>query len=224
MALSNTFNYAPTLGELTLYAFYLAGVKPAEITQQHMFTARTAAMMLLARWSAQTPNLWSVDLQQVPLIPGQTTYAIMANTVAILDAYVTQGGQDRIILPISRSEYATYPNKTQTGSTTVYWFDRLLAPSVTLWAAPDASQTFLNFYRVRQAMDANFVNGGQVEIPFYWLEAFAEGLAKRLARIWNPQLADALKADADESYAIAADQNVETSAVYIAPQISGYFR
>jgi hypothetical protein len=34
----------------------------------------------------------------------------------------------------------------------------------------------------------------------------------------------ALKAQADESYKIAADQNIETSNVYMSPMIGGYFR
>jgi hypothetical protein len=72
--------------------------------------------------------------------------------------------------------------------------------------------------------DSNLQNAEQVEIPYLWLEAFADGLAYRLARIWNPQIAPALKAQADESYDIASRQNVETAQQYISPMISGYFR
>jgi hypothetical protein len=56
------------------------------------------------------------------------------------------------------------------------------------------------------------------------MEAFAYGLAARLAVIWSPDKAVVLKAMADESYQIAADQNVETANTYISPMISGYFR
>jgi hypothetical protein len=56
------------------------------------------------------------------------------------------------------------------------------------------------------------------------MEAFAYGLAARLAVIWSPDKAITLKAMADESYQIAADQNVETAQQYISPQIAGYFR
>ena len=63
-----------------------------------------------------------------------------------------------------------------------------------------------------------------MEIPYLWLEAFADGLAYRLAKIWNPQIAPPLKAIADQSYDIAARQNVEQAQQYISPQISGYYR
>jgi hypothetical protein len=77
---------------------------------------------------------------------------------------------------------------------------------------------------VRQIQDSNLQNNENVEIPYLWLECFADGLTYRLARIWNPQMAVALKAQADESYAIASNQNVENVGTYISPMIGGYFR
>lgn len=195
-----------------------------------MEAARMATNMMLANWSNQGVNLWAVDLQTVALVQGQATYSVPSNTVVILDAYmeITQGQAqpiDRIILPISRSEYANYPNKEQQGFTTTYWFDRLLSPTVTLWPVPDGvSAQYLKYYRVRQLQDANLQGGQQVEIPYLWLEAAADGLAYRLAKIWNPQIAIGLKAAADESYSIASRQNVETADQYITPQVAGYFR
>ena len=44
------------------------------------------------------------------------------------------------------------------------------------------------------------------------------------ARIWAPQMAVGLKAQADESYQIAADQDVEAVNTYISPMIGSYFR
>jgi hypothetical protein len=77
---------------------------------------------------------------------------------------------------------------------------------------------------VRQIQDANLQSGQQVEIPYLWMEAFAYGLAQRLAVIWAPDRVQMLKPMADEAYQIAADQNVETAQQYISPIISGYFR
>jgi len=129
-------------------------------------------------------------------------------------------------LPISRTEYASYPNKEQQGFPTVFWFDRLLSPTVTLWPVPntDNGPQSLKYYRVRQIQDSNLQNGQQVEIPYLWLEAFAYGLAQRLATIWSPDKIQILKPMADEAYQIAASQNVETAQQYISPQIAGYFR
>jgi hypothetical protein len=226
MTTSGTYAFNPALGEIVLYAYQNIGVRPAAVLQEHMESARMATNMMLARFSNQGVNLWAVDLVTEPLVEGQTTYAVDGNTIMVLDAYTTtDSGIDRVIMPISRTEYASYPNKTQQGFPTSYWFDRLISPTLTLWPVPDGSSaTILKYYRVRQVQDANLQNGENAEIPYRWLEAFADGLAYRLARIWQPQMAVALKAQADESYQIAADQDVEAVPTYISPMLGGYFR
>lgn len=230
MTTSGTYDFNPSLGELTLYAYNMAGVRNTMLLQEHMQAAKMATNMMLASWANQGVNLWAVDLITTALVQSQTTYNVDPDTVMILDAYVQidNGSSqpiDRIILPISRTEYASYPNKEQEGFTTTFWFDRLIAPTITLWPVPDGSSAqFLKYYRVRQIQDSNYISGQTVEIPYLWLEAFADGLAYRLAKIWNPQIAAALKGIADQSYDIAARQNVEQAQQYISPQISGYYR
>ena len=229
MATSGTYAFNPALGEIVLYAYNLIGVRNTAVLQEHMQSARMAANMMLSRWANQGVNLWAVDLITVPLVQGTSTYSVDANTVVMLDTYIqTDNGSgqpiDRLILPISRTEYASYPNKDQQGFTTTYWFDRLLSPTVTLWPVPDGTTTSLKYYRVRQIQDANLQGGQQVEIPYLWMEAFAYGLAQRLSTIWAPDKMMMLKPLADEAYNIAAAQNVETAQQYISPMISGYFR
>ena len=229
MTTSGTYTYNPSLGEITLYAYNLIGVRNTAVLQEHMEAARMAANMLLSRWSNQGVNLWAVDLQTVVITPGTATYSVPSDTVMILDAYMriddgVTDPIDRLILPVSRSEYASYPNKEQQGFTTTYWFDRLLSPTVTLWPVPDGSAQYLKYYRVRRLQDSNLQSAEQVEIPYLWMEAFAYGLAQRLATIWSPDKVAILKPMADEAYQIAADQNVETAQQYISPIISGYWR
>lgn len=226
MTTSGTYAFNPSLGEIVLYAYQNIGVRPTSVLQEHMESARMATNMMLSRWSNQGVNLWAVDLITVDLVEGQATYPVDGNTVMVLDAYTTtSSGPDRVIMPISRTEYASYPNKAQQGFPTSYWYDRLISPTITLWPVPDGSSaTVLKYYRVRQVQDANLRNGQNVEIPYRWLEAFADGLTYRLARIWSPQMAVALKGQADESYEIAATQDVEAVPTYISPMIGGYFR
>lgn len=307
MATSGTYAFNPSLGELTLYAYNLIGVRNTALLQEHLEAARMATNLLLSRWSNQGVNLWAVDKVVVPIeqvvpvlsssgtgtvatltypavdtpvytvgqsvtiegmnptiyngtwtvvasSPGSvsiasnaigsvaiagtitaeagtvSTFSVDPNTVVILDAYVSDPSSsaniDRIVLPISRTEYASYPNKQQQGFPTVFWFDRLLAPTVTLWPVPYPPQgpaTF-TYYRVRQIQDASLAGAQSVEIPYLWLEAFAYGLGQRLALIWSPDKVALLKPLADEAYQIAAEQNIETAQQYISPQIAGYYR
>ena len=230
MTTSGTYDFNPSLGELTLYAFNLCGIRNTSVLQEHMASARMASNMMCSRWSNQGVNLWKVDLVETPLVTGVSTYPVDSSTVMVLDAYIvnSQSGQniDRIILPISRTEYASYPNKEQQGFPTVYWFDRLLSPTVTLWPVPNVSEgpTTLKYYRVVRIEDSELSNGQAVDIPYLWMEAFAYGLAQRLATIWAPDKVALLKPLADEAYQIAADQNTEQSNIYFSPMLSGYFR
>lgn len=232
MATSGTYNFDLSLGELGLYAYNLLGVRPASLEQEHMFTLRIASNMLLLHWGNLGVMLWEIDLQTVPLVQGTSDYAVPANTFMMLDAYISSDPIglgptiDRIILPISRSEYATYPNKAKQGFPTVFWFDRLLSPTVTLWPVPDGStqDAFLHYYRVKQIQDATLPGGTTLDIRKQWLPAFADGLAANLARSWAPERVADLKAWADMTYQAASNQEVEAGNFYISPQLSSYFR
>ena len=228
MTTSGTTSYNPSLGETVLYAYNLIGIRQSALVQEHFEAARMAANMLQSRISAQGVNLWEVDLQTIPLVQGQATYSVPSNTIVMLDTYIvtTSGGvtTNRVIMPISRTEYASYPNPQQQGFPTCFWNDRLINGTVSLWPVPDGTQTSLNYYRMKQIQDASLSNATQMDVPFYFLETIAYGIAYRLALIWAPDKAQILKGLYDEAYLIAAEQNVETSNIYLSPQLSSYFQ
>lgn len=225
---SGAFDFAPSMGEAVLYSYGLCGVRRTALTQQHFADARVATNMMMLRWSSKGVNLWQVDLQTIPLKQGCATYPVPSNTIVMLDAYITinsgAAAIDRLILPISRTEYASFANKNQQGFPTSFWFDRLLAPTVTLWPVPNGQQTCFKYYRLRQTQDSVLTDGKQVEIQPYALEAYVLGLAWRLSLIWAQDRAPMLKPLADEAYGDFADQNVENASFYITPQIGGYYR
>ena len=213
----------------------VSGVTPTGYNGTYTVTASSSGSVSYANTTTGSQTVAGTISSSTPA----ATYSVDPSTVVLLDAYVTTTASasqpiDRVILPVSRTEYSSYPNKQQTGFPTVFWFDRLIdssrslgssGPQVTLWPVPDGtSSQSLSYYRVTQIQDSNFTAGQTVEIPYLWLEAYAYALAHRLAIIWNAQKAILLKPLADEAYQIAADQNIETAQQYISPQISGYFR
>jgi hypothetical protein len=228
MTTSGTYTFNPSLGEATIYAFNLCGIRGTALLQEHMESARMAANLVLADFSNKGVNLWQVSLVSTPLVQGQTTYNVDPNVVVILDGYIetVSGGSstDRLILPISRSEYASYPNKQQSGFPTTYWHDRTLTPTVTLWPVPDGTQTSFNYYVMRQIQDAAFTNGQNVDVPYLWLKAFVYALACELASIWAPDRFAILAPISDKAYAAAAATNVEIAQQYISPTLSSYWR
>lgn len=214
---------------MTLYAYSLAGIRRTAITQEHLVDARMAANLMLSSWDNDTPNLWKVDLVQTTLVQGQQTYPVDPSTIMILDAYIRiidgNGNPiDTIIWPLSRTEYASMPNKLQQGRVTSFWFDRLLAPTITLWQVPDGNGPYsLQYYRVSQIFDANLQGGETLDIDNSWLDAFAFGLAWRLSISYAPPKAQLLKSLADEALLNAKEQNTENTPMFIAPSVGGYY-
>lgn len=226
--ISGTTNFSPSLGDGIIYAFNLIGIRPAQILQEHMQSAQFAANLVLSTWSGDTPDLWKVSLVTVPLVQGQATYPYASNVIVVLDTYISiDNGDgtftDRLILPISRTEYASYPEKSQQGFPTVIWPDRLLNPTLTLWPVPDGNQTYLKYYCVTQIDDAVSANGTGLDIPSYFMEPFMVTLASRLAMIWAPDKAEVLEAFGEKLYAKALSQNTENANLYVSPMLSSYF-
>ena len=226
---SGTYNFAPSAGEIIMTAFGRIQVRPTEILQSHLQQAVMELNLLLSRMSNQQPNLWSVDLQSLPLVQGQATYSLPAETVMITNAFVRTGSgtstTDRIIWPLSQTEYASIANKLAQGDPTQFWFDRLISPTITFYLTPDGEGPYtVYYYRVRQVQDATLPQGLQVEVPYLWLDALAAGLSYRLARVYRPELEAIRKADADEAWQIAATQNTENVAMNITPGLTGYYR
>lgn len=229
MTASGTYSFNPSVGELVLNAYSRINIRRPALLAEHMVDARVEANLLQTEWMNKGVNLWTVDLITTVLVQGTATYNVDPTTVMILDAYIetSSGGttNDRIIEPVSRTEYASFPDKTLQSPPTVFWFDRLIAPTITLYPTPDGNGPYtLKYYRFRQIQDANVPAGVTPEIPNRWLDAFAAGLAHRLSRIYAPQLEQLRKADAMEAWMIAAAQDVENTPFYIFPGLSSYYR
>lgn len=231
MTTSGTYTFNPSLGEAVLYAYGLCQVRRPSIRAEHMTDARMAANLVTLDWSNKQPNLWTVDLQSIPLIDSISTYSIPPETILMLDAYLTTNDgditsqTDTYLLPISRTEYASFPDKRTPGKPTVYWFDRLIAPTVTLWQPPNDSFNYtFNYYRVRQIQD-NIISGGvTMDIPQRWLPAFVFSLAEQLAWTYAPDFVDKLNAKAMSLYQTAASNDIEEVNMYVFPALGGYFR
>ena len=230
MASSGTYNFSISNGEIVLAAFERIKVFGPEILASHMQTARRELNFLLTEAANKQVNLWKVDKVTTQLVNGQTTYSVDPRTVMILDAWITVNSatvaaNDIYITPVSRTEYASFNNKTTPGRPNCYWFDRLLAPEITLWPVPNTNGLSLSYYRCIQMQDANLAGGETPDLPYLWLDWFVAGLAHRLARPYSTMDMEKLrKADAVEAWTIAATQNVENVALSLKPTISSYYR
>ena len=225
MSTSGTYTFAPNLGDLVINAFAKCGVRRTDLTNQHMSDARMEANLMMSDWAGDGINLWQVQSASVQLTQGTKSYVIPSDRVFILDVYITQNGFDRLIFPISRSDYASLAQKNIQGYPTSYWFDRLIDPNLFIWPVADQDNQYtLTYYYMRQAMDSNLSNGTQPEVPWYYLNAFADGLAARLSYIYAPDKVNILQPKADKSWFRALQVGSENVPVTMNVQMRGYFR
>ena len=228
MPTSDTYNFSPALGSLAANAFARCGVRRTSISSQQMEDVFLESNLLQSDWAADGIIWFTVELIQQPLTTGTPTYAIPSNTTSVLDVYIApnngQSGQNRLILPFSRTDYASLANPTQQGFPTSYWYNRALVPTLTLWPVPDDATTYLmSYYVYTQPQDAELRAGLKPAIPYWWINAYVADLAHRLSRIYAPALGAQRKVDRDEAYARAIKQ-VEPSPLYISLGLAGYFR
>lgn len=229
MTSSGTYNFSLSNGEGVLAALERIQVRHPEIRQEHMLTARREINLLFSEWSNRQVNLWEVVPLSVSLVQGTATYSIPAKVVMILDAYRSLNNGmvnqiDSFVTPISRTIYATIANKFDQAPPTQYWFDRILAPSITMWPVPDGGGPYvLNYYAVTQMQDANIPAGETPDIPYRWLDAMVAGLAHRFARVYKPELEAPRKADYNEAWGFAAAQDTENVPVTFTPGLASYY-
>lgn len=224
MSTSGTYTYNPSLGSLALSAFARIGIKRTEVLAEHMSNAYNELNLLQGNWGADGILWWTVQLVQQPLTQGTATYSVPANAISVLDVYINNGSSNRLIEPFSRTDYASLATPSEQGFPTTFWWDRLIDSTITLWPVPDNNATYtMSYYIYTQMMDANIRQGGQVQMPYFWLDALVAELAYRLSRCHAPALEQLRKIDAKEAYQTACKQ-VETADMFITPSLSGYYR
>lgn len=241
MTTSGIYDFTLSNASITVEAFERCGRLPATLQRHDWVSARSSLNLVLADWANRGVNLWKVQgPTQVSLVQGQPTYLVDQTSVSILDMYYSQlgaGGNgcniDRIMLPISRTEYAEYPNKLQQGTPTVYWYDKLSPiPQFSLYQCPQFSLSdgyCLYYYWLSRIEDASSTSGQTPDIPYLGLEALCADLAvwiakkPTLAPNLSPQRRAELKADAGLAWERFASTNREDVPIAIRPQTYKYW-
>ena len=239
---TSTFN--PALNELIEEAFERCGL---ELRSGYDFrTARRSLNFLLTEWANRGINLWTIEQGTIPLIQGQITYDLPDNTVDLIETVIrTSPGQisnqtDLNINRISVSTYSTIPNKLTQGRPIQIYINRRSGqttnlpgalpqvPQVTVWPSPnqgtlEAPYYFLVYWRLVRMPDAG--NGINVEgIPFRFQNAIVAGLAYMLS-VKLPNAIDRvpmLKAQYDEAWQLAADEDREKAPLRFVPRMITY--
>lgn len=131
---------------------------------------------------------------------------------------------DIVMNPIGRTDYSDQPNKFVQARPTVYWFDRLINPTVTVWQTPDQNGPYvLYYYRMVRIQDASATMGQTADIPFLALEAVCATLAVKLATKYAKAQLAVLMPMATDALNSFLEENRERADIYVLPMLSGYW-
>lgn len=233
MTTSGNTGFNLNLNELVEEAFERCG---AELrTGYDLRTARRSLNLLTIEWANRGINLWTIEQGSIPLVQGQITYDLPADTIDLIDHVIrTQPGQqgqtDINITRISVDTYSTIPNKNAQGRPIQVWINRqsgadypvdgVAYPQINVWPAPEQTNyyTFV-YWRLRRIQDAG--NGITTQdIPFRFLPCMVAGLAYHLSKKVPGALerSQMLKMEYEELWQQAADEDREKAALRIAPR------
>lgn len=205
-------------------------------------TARRSLNLLTIEWANRGINLWTIEQGEIPMVTGQATYDLPVNTIDLLDQVIrTQPGTlqqtDININRISESTYSTIPNKLATGRPIQVWINRqsgattpdgINYPQINVWPTPNdpGNQYTFVYWRMRRISDAGDGVNTQ-DIPFRFITAMVAGLAYYLS-IKLPDVtlerATGLKADYEQQFQLAADEDREKASIRFVPRNMFYYR
>jgi hypothetical protein len=230
MTSSGTYNFSVSDGDAVIGAYERIGIRLPSLRQEHYITARRELNLLFVAFNNAQVNLWKVVLNTISLVAGTATYSIPANTILILDGYITTnpgsqyGQNNRYITQLSRTDYASLSNPNTPGPPTQFWYFRGITQSVTFWPVPDNNGPYtFGYYSALQIQDANLPNGETPDVPLRWYDAMVAGLAYRLARVYAPTLEAQRKMDAKEAWDMAAAQDTENVNLSIGVPLRRYY-
>ena len=236
---TSTFNL--DLNDLVEEAFERAGSELR--TGYDLRTARRSLNLLTIEWANRGINLWTIEQGQIPLVTGQVVYPLPVDTIDLLDQVIrTNAGSasnqtDINISRISESTYSTIPNKLTQGRPIQVWINRqsgattptgVNSPTINIWPTPNApdNQYVFVYWRLRRIQDAGDGVNTQ-DIPFRFLPAMVAGLAYYLSikiQGTDPNRVMGLKADYEQQFQLAADEDREKASIRFVPRNFSYTR
>jgi hypothetical protein len=224
MTTSGTTAFNMDLTEIVEEAFERAGGELR--TGYDLRTASRSLNLMFSQWANRGLNMFTYEQGMIPLVAGQATYDLPEDTVDLLEHVIRTGAgssstqADLTITRISVSTYATIPNKLQQARPIQVWIERLDTPRITVWPVPDNSQPYVFVYwRLRRMQDAG-TGVNTMDMPFRFYEAMTAGLAYHLA-LKVPGAMERLpilKAQYDEAWALASEEDREKAAIRFVPR------
>ena len=228
MAVSGSKDFELDVADYVEEAFERCGLELR--TGYDLKSATRSLNLMLAEWANRGLNQWTVNQKTITMVKDTTEYTIDSTnptaTIDVLDVFVreTLGGQvtDIPLSRMSRAEYAHLSTKSTTGKPNQFLIQKKLAPTVTVWPAPDKNSAYVLHLNVLSRMDDADVGANTLEVPFRFYPCLAAGLAYYMALKRAPEKVQMLKTLYEEEFTRALSQDEERASFRVAPDLRNY--
>lgn len=235
MTTTGTYDFNPSAGDIVLGAFGMIQLRRYELTTEHLVNAAFHSNLLMVDFSNRNPNRWAMETQEVALSQNTPTYNLANRTIGValatIRTTVNNVSTDRVIGPLSATDYEALPTKLQEGAPTSFFFSLLTpTPTISVWPTPDGNTSYtLRVQTFRQMQDVSLPSGVTLDAPYRFLDAFTTGLAARLAVVYpeklpSPNRVVELETAYKDRFQLAAAQDQESTPMYVQPVLGGYYR
>jgi hypothetical protein len=212
----------PDLAELFEEAFERAGLEMR--TGYDLKTIRRSLNLLTLEWQNRGLNLFTIEAGTQALAQGTASYTMPTDTIDLIEHQLRTGtGTNQIdtaLQRISVSTYAQQTNKNTRGRPTQIYVDRGISNvTVTVWPVPEDDTYTLAYYRLKGISGLASGVGTSAAIPPRFVPALVAGLAFQVS-MKKPEAAgraQALQAEYERQFQMAADEDQETASSYFTP-------
>lgn len=240
---ANYFAYAYTVDNF-IASFELIG-SPQYLNQQGLFFYGGQTVTLTFSYSTDGTNYIQFDSRPtttyadgqwlwIQYPQGITAYyvkvAIGVDEILSLRAWYLTDLITAIDLPIARvnrSTYQSYPVKLQQGSPVLYYFERILTPTISIWGQPNSSYNWQLYMRLKTQLQDCGQLTNTLQAPPWYLDSVIITLAKDLCLEANDkenmmERYDILKKESEQKIAEAKVANSDRSPISLIPNFQCY--
>ena len=220
MTLSNSKNFELNVTDYIEEAYERCGLELR--TGYHLETAKRSMNLLLADWANRGLNQWTIQQTITTVSEGVNYISPGSDTIDVLDAVLRRNENgtdtDMSLGMVSRAEFLNIPDKSNKARPTQYFLDKQIDPKIYLWPTPDNSTDKIVYNRLVRMDDADAATN-TMDMPFRFYPCFVAGLAYYLSMKRNPQLTPQLKAQYEEEFRRAADQDEDRASFRLRPDL-----
>jgi hypothetical protein len=186
-------------------------------------TARRSINLLFIEWGNEGINLWTLEEREQVLSPSDGDYVLGADVVDVIEHHIEDSsGRISTLSRVPLAAHTRRVNPSTEGKPREVFVDRgQAAPIAHLWPLPNSSTYTMVYWVLRRIEDAgDYTNNA--DIPFRFLPAFIAGLAWKLAgkkKSSDIQLLTRLRAEYNEAFKMAKDEDRDRSPMRIVPRI-----